>query len=104
MTSKNEISVVKYVGLFALLNAALMLFFNVLAHGFDIDLGSGANIAMHMGASIATSNQFVAINKRAPNKTEKNKLILGCLLSSVAISVAGVSILISPSVKYSIVR
>lgn len=95
MTSKNEISVVKYVGLFALLNAALMLFFNVLAHGFDIDLGSGANIAMLMGASIATSNQFVAINKRAPNKTEKNKLILGCLLSSVAISVAGVAILIS---------
>ncbi len=95
MTSKNEISVIKYVGLFALLNAALMLFFNVLAHGFDIDLGSGANIAMLMGASIATSNQFVTINKRAPNKTEKNKLILGCLLSSVAISVAGVAILIS---------
>ena len=55
MTSKNEISVIEYVGFFALLNAALMLFFNVLAHGFDIDLGSGANIAMLMGASIATS-------------------------------------------------
>lgn len=95
MTSKNEISVIKYVGLFALLNAALMLFFNVLAHGFEIDLGSGANIAMLMAASIVTSNQFVAINKRAPDKTEKNKLILGCLLSSVAISAAGVAILIS---------
>ncbi|QUE77464.1 ABZJ_00895 family protein [Stutzerimonas stutzeri] len=95
MTSKNEIPVVKYVGLFALLNAALMLFFNVLAYGFDIDLGSGANIAMLMGASIITSNQFVAINKRAPDKREKNKLILGCLLSSVAISIAGVAILIS---------
>ena len=95
MTSKNEISVVKYVGLFALLNAALMLFFNVLSHGFDIDLGSGANIAMLMGASIITSNQFVTINKRAPDKREKNKLILGCLISSVAISIAGVAILIS---------
>lgn len=94
MTLKNKVSVTKYVGLFALLNAILMLFFNVLAHGFDIDLGSGANIAMLMGASIVTSNQFVTINKRAPDKTEKNKLILGCLLSSVAISVAGVAILI----------
>lgn len=95
MTSKNEVSVAKYVGLFALLNTILMVFFNVLAHGFDIDLGSGANIAMLMGASIVTSNQFVAINKRAPDKTEKNKLILGCLLSSITISAAGVAIFIS---------
>lgn len=95
MTSKNEISVINYVGLFALLNAALMLFFNVLAYGFDIDLGSGANIAMLMGASIITSNEFVTINQRAPDKTEKYNLILGCLLSSVAISIAGVAILIS---------
>jgi uncharacterized membrane protein len=95
MTSKSKVPVIKYVGLFALLNAALMLFFNVLAHGFDIDLGSGANIAMLMGASMTTSYQFVTINKRAPDKTEKHKLILGCLLSSVAISVAGVAILIS---------
>ncbi|WP_256681135.1 ABZJ_00895 family protein [Pseudomonas sp. IC_126] len=93
MILKNEVSVINYVGLFALLNAALMLFFNVLAHGFDIDFGSGANIAMLMGASMTTSNQFVSINKRAPNKSEKNKLILGCLLSSAAISATGVAIL-----------
>ncbi|WP_217474743.1 ABZJ_00895 family protein [Stutzerimonas stutzeri] len=95
MTSKNEISITKYVGLFALLNAILMIFFNSLAHGFDIDLGSGANIAMLIGASMITSNQFVTINKRAPDKAEKNKLILGCLLSSIAMSIAGVAILIS---------
>lgn len=95
MASKNEVSVTKYVGLFALLNALLMLFFNVLAHGFDIDLGSGANIAMLMGASIITSNKFVTTNKRAPNKAEKNKLTIGCLISSFAISAAGFAILIS---------
>ncbi|WP_407291495.1 ABZJ_00895 family protein [Stutzerimonas zhaodongensis] len=95
MTSKNEISVIKYVGLFALLNAALMLFFNVLALGFDIDFGSGANIAILMGASVVTSNQFVTANKRAPDKSEKNKLIFGCLLSAIAISIVGVAILIS---------
>ncbi|MCQ4312827.1 ABZJ_00895 family protein [Pseudomonas stutzeri] len=95
MTSENEVSIIKYVGLFALLYAILMAFFNYIAHGLDIDLGSGANIAMLMGASVITSNQFVTINKRAPEKTEKNKMILGCLLSSLAISIVGTLILIS---------
>ena len=95
MTSENEVSIIKYVELFALLYAILMAFFNLIAHGFDIDLGSGTNIAMLMGASVVTSNQFVTINKRAPEQSEKNKIILGCLLSSFAISVAGVLILIS---------
>lgn len=95
MTSKTEVSIIKYVGLFALLYAILMAFFNFLAHGLGIDLGSGANIAMLMGASVITSNQFVTINKRAPKRPEKTKIILGCLLSSFAISVAGALILIS---------
>ncbi len=96
MTSENEVSIIKkYVGLFSLLYAILMAFFNVLARGFDIDLGSGTNIAMLMGASVVTSNQFVTINKRAPKRSEKNRIILGCLLSSFAISVVGVLILVS---------
>lgn len=95
MTTNNEVPIIKYVGFFALLYAILMTFFNLLAHGFDIDLGSGTNIAMLMGASVVTSNQFVTINKRAPKKQEKNKLILGCLLSAFSISVVGVLILIS---------
>jgi len=71
MASENEVSIIKYVGLFALLYAILMTFINLLAHGFDIDLGSGTNIAMLMGASMVTSNQFVTINKRAPKVREE---------------------------------
>jgi len=72
-----------------------MALFNILAHGFDIDLGSGANIAILMGASVVTSNQFVTTNKRAPREAEKKNLIFGCLLSSFAISISGALILIS---------
>jgi|GEM_PF-634136 len=94
MTSENKVSTIKYVGLFALLYAILMAFFDLIAHGFDIDLGSGTNIAMLMGAAMVTSNQFVTINKRAPKQPEKNKIVLGCLLSSFVISVVGALLLI----------
>lgn len=100
MTSNNEVSIKKYVGLFALLYTALMALFNILAHSFEIDVGSGANIAMLMGASVITSNQFVAINKRAPDKAERIKITLGCLLSSFAISALGVLILISVALDF----
>lgn len=90
MTSNDNISIGKYVGLFALLYALTMALFNILAHGFDIDLGPGANIAILMAASMVTSNQFATINRRAPRKAEKTKIILGCLLSSFAISAFGV--------------
>jgi len=100
MPTKDDVSIIRYVGLFALLHAALMAIFNLIAHGFDIDFGSGANIAMLMGASIITSNQFVAINKRAPKQSEKNKIILGCLLATFAISVVGVLILISVALGF----
>lgn len=95
MESNNEVSTKKYIGLFTLLYASIMTLFNILLHGFDVDLGSGANTVMLMAASLITSNKFVTINKRAPKKAEKNKLIFGCLLSSFAISILGVIILIS---------
>lgn len=95
MTTNNDVSIIKYVGLFALLYAILMAFFNLLAHGLDIDFGTGANIAMLMGAAMATYNQFVINNKRAPKQSEKNKIALGCLLSTFAISAVGILILIS---------
>lgn len=94
MTSNDNVSIGKYVGLFTLLQIFLMALFSVLYHSLDIDLGSSTNIAMLMAAAIVTSNQFVTKNKRAPRKTEKNKLVLGCILSSFSISALGALALI----------
>jgi hypothetical protein len=94
MEQNNSVGTKRYIVLFSLTYAGLFALVNVLAHGFNIDIGSGANIGMFIGASSATAIWFVNANKRAPSGPEKKKLIWGCLASSFAISIAGASLVV----------
>jgi hypothetical protein len=97
----NNISVIRYIALFSAVYAGLMLLLNAFVYGFNIDIGSSANIAMLLGAAYGAIIKFVSDQKRMPSKSEKQKLIWGCILSSFAISLAIVATvlisMVSPS-------
>jgi peptidoglycan biosynthesis protein MviN/MurJ (putative lipid II flippase) len=88
---KNNISLIRYIALFSVIYAALMLLFNAVVYGFNIDIDSSANIAMLLGASYGTIARFVSEQKRTPNTLEKRKLIWGSILSSFIVSLAVVA-------------
>tara|TARA_B100000767_G_C19700905_1_gene508373 strand:+ start:923 stop:1348 length:426 start_codon:yes stop_codon:yes gene_type:complete len=75
-----------YAGIFALVN--------VLLQGFDVDVGSGVNMAMIFGAAYGSAITFVKDNGRAPDKKESNVLSFYCLLSTYVISLLGTSIIV----------
>jgi len=80
---------------FAAIYAGAILITNVLTHGFDLDLGSGANVGMLFAAGYGSAIRFVTDNKRAPDAAEKRKLILGSLAISWLISSLGIVLVAS---------
>ena len=90
-------SIMKYILIFSAIYAGIMLVINILLHGFDINLGTGANIGMLIGAAYGAMVKFVTDGKRAPLKRETRLLSFGCLMSSVIISTA-VMFVITPLV------
>lgn len=84
----NNISVIRYIALFSAVYAGLMLLLNAVVYGFNIDIGSSANIAMLLGAAYGAIIKFVSDQKRTPSQSEKRKLIWGSILSSFAVSLA----------------
>jgi hypothetical protein len=87
-------SVMKYILFFSAIYAGFMICVNILVHVFNIDIGSGANIAMLIGAGYGAAIKFVQDTKRPPSKYEKRLLSFGCLVSSFLISLVGVAIII----------
>nr|WP_315493757.1 ABZJ_00895 family protein [uncultured Rhodoferax sp.] len=83
----------RYWVIFALIYAGVMLLVNVVTHGFNIDLGSGANVAMLFAAGYGSAIKFVNDNKRAPDAVEKRKLIWGSFSISIAISIVAMFVL-----------
>ena len=84
--SKEEVNLKKYFLIFSGYYFVFMAVINILAHGFDIDLGSGANIAMLMSAGYGAAIKFVTDVGRHPSTKEKRLLSLGCLTASFLIS------------------
>jgi hypothetical protein len=76
---------------FAAIYSGAMLLVNILAFGFDLDLGSGANMGMLFAAGYGSAIKFVTDNKRAPDAAEKRKLVLGSLIIAWLISCVGVA-------------
>ncbi|MDP4537476.1 ABZJ_00895 family protein [Alkalimonas collagenimarina] len=92
--SQEDVNIKRYVFVFSGYYAAFMCVINVLAYGFDIDLGSSANMAILIGSGYAAAIKFVVELGRAPSAKERRLLSLGCLLSSFIISALGVLIVI----------
>jgi hypothetical protein len=90
---EDRINLTKYILIFSAIYAGIFGFVNVLLHGFNIDVGSGANMAMLIGAGYGAAINFVNDNERAPDKKESNILALFCFLSTAVISVFGTLIL-----------
>jgi hypothetical protein len=84
----------RYWMTFAAIYGGAMLLVNVLVHGFDLDLGSGANLAMLFAAGYGTAIKFVTDNKRAPDAAEKRKLALGSLAIAWLLSIFAVVLMV----------
>ena len=95
MIDESKEQLTKYVMVFSGYYLVFMAIVNILAHGFNIDLGPGANMAMLVGAGYASAIKFVTDLKRAPSKKEKRLLSLGCILASFIISIIGAAIVFS---------
>ena len=81
------VSVTGYVFIFSAIYAGLMVLVQILVHAFDIDLGSGANSGMLVGAGLGAMMKFVNDHKRPPIKSEKRRLIWLSILSCFGVSV-----------------
>ena len=90
---EDRVNLKKYILIFSAIYAGIFVFVNVLLHGFNIDVGSGANMAMLIGAGYGSAINFVNDNERAPDKKESNILALLCFLSTAVISIFGTFIL-----------
>ena len=78
---------VPYLLTFAGYYAAIITVMNVIIHGFGVDIEFSGNMAMLFGAGIGAASKFIKDNKRIPNKSEKWRLSLGCLMISFMISI-----------------
>jgi len=84
--NQDEVKIKKYVLIFSGYYIVLMSALNILAHGFDIDLGSSADLGILIGSAYAAAIKFVTESGRAPSTREKRLLSLGCLFSSFVLS------------------
>ena len=80
-------SLLKYTLFFSALYAAMLIIINVLQFGFGIDVGSGANMGMLIGAGLGAAIKFVQDVSRPPTNKEKRLLSLGCVIASLFISI-----------------
>ena len=78
--------VLKSLGAFSCSYAAALVVLLVVTTFFEIDLGTGGNIAAVVAAGMLAGTKFANIVKRIPDKSERTKLTLGCLVVSFAIS------------------
>ncbi|MFD2232119.1 ABZJ_00895 family protein [Alkalimarinus sediminis] len=92
--SQDEVKIYKYVLIFSGFYAVFLAAINILAHGFNIDLGSSGNIATLLGAGYGAAVKFVNDVQRAPFKKEKRILSMLCLTSSFFISLLAVLVVV----------
>jgi uncharacterized BrkB/YihY/UPF0761 family membrane protein len=88
------VSLGRYWLIFAGSYVGVMVLVNILIHGFDLDLGSSANMTMLFAAGYISATKFVTDHKRAPDADEKRKLVWGSLSIAVLISVVAVGLLL----------
>lgn len=84
----------KYILYFSLIYAVILIITNILLNVFKIDTGVATNFVMLIAAAYGAAAKFVMDNRRVPNKQEKNLLLWGCLLVSIAILVIDMVIVI----------
>jgi len=65
---RGEAKLPKYVLIFSGYYLGFMTVLTILAHGFNIDLGAGADTAMLIGAGYASATKFVNDLQRVPSK------------------------------------
>lgn len=85
---EQQASIKKYVMIFSALYTGFMVFFLILAVGFELDLGSGATIGTLFGSALGTASLFLKNENRAPTKSESRALTLGSLVLLFIISIA----------------
>ena len=89
------VSVKKYVRMFTLLYAVLLIAFQAIVTAYELDLGSSAGIGILVGAVMGASVKFVTEQQRAPNKIEKRRLVGYCLLASLVVSFASMLVMVA---------
>ena len=76
----------RYCIFFALAYGALLALVNIAIAVFNIEVGSALNIASLVAAIYISAYKFAKEQDRIPEKTEKKKIAVGCLLTAYAIS------------------
>ena len=88
------IPVLRYSLAFAGLYFVVLAGFGIVTYFIEFDLGQGANIGALVAALYFAVHLFVQDNGCAPSKTERKRLSWACLLSSVIVSLAIISVLL----------
>jgi hypothetical protein len=81
-----NISVMRYWGLFALIYTMLLFAVIIAAEVLELKSNSGTNIGILLAAGFATSCLFVKKQGRAPVKAEARRLALGSCAAAVGVS------------------
>ena len=82
-------SVKKYIGVFLLMNMIGAMILGLLKTFFNFDLGIVATIGILIAASFGTTLMFVKAKKRAPEPSEKRRLVWGCFMGGGILTILG---------------
>lgn len=72
---QGDVNLKKYLLRFFLIHIALMVLLGFVSSVLNIDFGSGMSVVILMCSAMYTVGAFIQDNKRAPNQSEKNKLV-----------------------------
>ncbi len=86
--------IIRYLGIFGLIYAGLIVSLNVLDRGFDVNLGNAANTAILIGSVYGAASFFVRDHGRVPDARERRRLTWASVLISYAISITALSFLL----------
>ncbi|MES9856907.1 MAG: ABZJ_00895 family protein [Sedimenticola sp.] len=78
----------KYIFRFGLVHLAILVGLSIVFTILEIESNSGVTIAALIGAAAAAVSKFIQDNKRAPNSSEKTKLVWLSYLVSWVVSLA----------------